>query len=81
MENPNLVNPQLNGEPFFMEGGATGVLMLHGLDGHPRRGAQRGRTAACAGLYRGGAAAARARHSPSRFEPDEVDRLDERGGG
>ncbi len=35
MENPNLVNPQLNGEPFFMEGGAIGVLMLHGLTATP----------------------------------------------
>lgn len=35
MDNPNLVNPQLNGEPFFLEGGSTGVLALHGLTATP----------------------------------------------
>ena len=29
--NPNLIfNPQLEGEPFFWEGGPTGVLLIHG---------------------------------------------------
>jgi carboxylesterase len=35
MSNPNLVNAQLNGEPFFIPGGETGVLMLHGFTATP----------------------------------------------
>jgi carboxylesterase len=31
MNNPYLKNPQLEGEPFFWEGGPTGVFLSHGL--------------------------------------------------
>ena len=30
-DNPNLVNPQLEGEPFFWPGGPDGVLLVHGF--------------------------------------------------
>jgi carboxylesterase len=30
-ENPYLQNPHLEGEPFFWEGGPTGVLLMHGF--------------------------------------------------
>ncbi len=33
--NKNLKNPQLNGEPFFLEAGEVGVLMLHGFTATP----------------------------------------------
>jgi carboxylesterase len=29
-DNPNLVNPQLEGEPFFWQGGPDGILLVHG---------------------------------------------------
>lgn len=33
--NPHLHNPHLDGSPFFWEGGATGVLLMHGLTATP----------------------------------------------
>jgi esterase/lipase len=35
MENPNLRNPHLNGEPFFWQAGPVGVLLLHGFTATP----------------------------------------------
>ncbi len=33
--NPNLHNPQLNGEPFFWQAGPVGILLLHGFTATP----------------------------------------------
>ena len=35
MENPNLFNPHLEGDPFFWEGGPTGILLVHGFTATP----------------------------------------------
>lgn len=35
MPNANLHNPHLNAEPFFLEGGPTGVLLSHGFTATP----------------------------------------------
>lgn len=35
MSTPALHNPHLDGEPFFWQGGKTGVLLLHGLTATP----------------------------------------------
>jgi carboxylesterase len=35
MDNPNLRNPHLNGEPFFWQAGPVGVLLLHGFTATP----------------------------------------------
>ncbi len=50
MDKTHLINPQLKGEPFLLEAGSTGVLLMHGLTATPAEVARLGRNLHRAGF-------------------------------
>ncbi len=50
MDKTHLVNPQLEGDPFLLEAGDTGVLLLHGLTATPAEVRRLGRNLHRAGF-------------------------------
>ena len=50
MDKTHLINPQLEGDPFLLAGGSTGVLLMHGLTATPAEVTRLGRNLHRAGF-------------------------------